>query len=84
MLRRRALAWAVVAVVAVAVVAVPLGLSAMWQRKEGVDAACARIYENDKTELSGYRWGWMPPAWVCEYDASGGKRYERRLPFGQR
>lgn len=68
-----------VALALVVLFAVATGLSAGWQRREGVTAACARIFE-DKADLSGYKWGWLPPGWVCTY----GNGEDRRLPFMQR
>lgn len=64
--------------------AVALVASAGWQRRERVDAACARIFEEDKTRLGGYRWSWLPPGWTCEFRDGTRGSYEKRLPFGQR
>jgi hypothetical protein len=61
-----------------------IGANAGWQRMEGITEACARIYEEHKTEIRGYHWDWLPPAWVCEFDDRTGIPRERRLPFGQR
>ncbi len=61
-----------------------IGANASWQRMEGTDGECARIYEESKTELVGYHWDWLPPAWVCEFKGRAGIPSQRRLPFGQR
>ncbi len=54
--------------------------SATWQRREDVTAACANVFEQQKGGLTGYRWDWLPPTWVCTYSDGD----ERRLPLLQR
>ena len=68
------------ALVVVIMLAGVVGLSAAWQRMDDVSSACANVFEEQKTELTGYRWGWLPPAWICTY----GDGDERRLPLLQR
>jgi hypothetical protein len=71
-----------VAVLSLATFAV--AANAGWQRMEGIDGACTRVFEQDKTAFRGYHWEWLPPAWVCEFDMRDGSHVERRLPFGER
>jgi hypothetical protein len=70
-----------------AVIAVSAGAvacNAGWQRMEDLRVACQMVFEEDKFDFQGYHWGWLPPAWVCEFRAEYGRTYERRLPFGRR
>lgn len=58
-------------------------VSAIRYRQEDVFAECARVFEDQKAELLGYHWSWLPPAWTCEYEKEQ-VADERRLPVIRR
>lgn len=67
----------------VTMLAVVVGASALRYRQEDVSAECARVFEDRKTEPSGYHWGWLPPGWRCEYESQEVSE-EHRLPVFRR
>lgn len=68
----------------VLLVSLLIGLPAVHARMQGVDAECAEAFYADHLDLRGYRWSWLPPGWVCEFEANPkhghDKPYERLLP----
>lgn len=81
--RRRVFVLVTIAVAAALTLGV-VGLAVLHQRQVGVIGYCATEFEENKTELEGYRWSWIPPGWVCEFRnyraPSQEQEYERRLP----
>lgn len=83
-LPRRAFLRIAVGLVVVCLSAGAVAANAGWQRMEDLRVVCQTVFEDHKFDFQGYHWGWLPPAWVCEFRAEDGREYERRLPFGQR